>query len=163
MYEGIDGFLGTRASLMLDVVFLAMFLVVPVMGVSVALVKYRRAFVLHKRLQLALGIVLALAVTAFELDMRINGWRHRAVESPYYESNDPWCGVMLALWVHLVFAVTTAVVWVAVIVRAMRRFPAPPKPGEHSASHIFWARLAAADMFMTALTGWIFYILAFAL
>ena len=39
-YPGIDGFLGTRASLMLDVVFLAMFAVIPTMAVSVHLVKH---------------------------------------------------------------------------------------------------------------------------
>ena len=47
-YGGINGFLGTRASLMLDVVFLAMFVVVPVLAGSVYLVyvleilKFRR-------------------------------------------------------------------------------------------------------------------------
>ena len=34
-YPGIGGFLGTRGSLMLDVVFLAMFVVVPLLAVSV--------------------------------------------------------------------------------------------------------------------------------
>ena len=34
-YPGIDGFLGTRASWMLDVLFLAMFAVVVVLGWSV--------------------------------------------------------------------------------------------------------------------------------
>ena len=40
-YPGIDGFLGTRASLMLDVVFLAMFAVLPVMGWSIWKVRRR--------------------------------------------------------------------------------------------------------------------------
>ncbi len=163
MYGGIDGFLGTRASLMLDVVFVAMFAVVPVLGVSIWLVKYRRAFQLHKRIQLALGIVLLVTVVLFEVDMRVNGWRDRAVESTYYDATRTWHPVNVSLAVHLVFAVTTAVLWVAVIVRALRQFPSPPVPGTHSASHIFWARLAAFDMVMTSVTGWIFYVLAFVL
>jgi uncharacterized membrane protein YozB (DUF420 family) len=65
------------------------------------------------------------------------------------------------LAIHLFFAVTTTVLWLAVIVRALRKFPSPPAPCDHSASHMFWGRLAAIDMALTALTGWIFYYLAF--
>ena len=83
-YPGIDGFLGTRASLMLDVVFLAMFVVVPVMLWSIYQVKYRRRYLLHKRVQLTLALVLLAAVTLFEVDMRIHGWQQRAELSPYF-------------------------------------------------------------------------------
>src|SRR5947207_1895293 len=100
-YGGINGFLGTRASLMLDVVFLAMFVVLPALAWSVYLVKVRRNYALHKRVQLTLGTVLLAAVTLFEIDMRVNGWEPRAVPSPY------WAGgtVSTLLNVHLVFAV----------------------------------------------------------
>ena len=163
MYEGIDGFLGTRASLMLDVVFLAMFAVIPIMGVSIWLVKYRQAYLLHKRIQLTLAAVLAVTVLLFEVDMRINGWRDRAIESVYYEVDRAWNPVNISLTIHLVFAISTAVLWITVVTRAMRRFPKPPQPGPHSASHILWARLAAIDMTLTSITGWVFYILAFAM
>ncbi|HVW45670.1 MAG TPA: DUF420 domain-containing protein, partial [Solirubrobacterales bacterium] len=66
-----------------------------------------------------------------------------------------------SLGVHLLFAVTTALLWIFVMVRALRRFPCPPAPNDHSRSHIFWARLAAIDMLLTAVTGWAFYWLAF--
>jgi len=155
-YSGIDGFLGTRASIMLDVVFLAMFAVVPVLGWSVWLVKYRRNFALHKRVQVALGLVLLVAVALFEADMRINGWKNRAEASAYF---DTWVGK--ALGVHLVFAVTTALLWVFVIVQALRHFSNPPVPNEYSPRHLFWAKLAAVDMLLTAVTGWVFYCLAF--
>ena len=75
MPYALDGFLGTRASFMLDVVFLAMFALVPVLAVSVWLVMYRQRYLLHKRIQLALGIVLLVTVVLFEIDMRANGWR----------------------------------------------------------------------------------------
>jgi len=155
-YTGIDGFLGTRASLMLDVVFLAMFAVVPILGWSVWLVRRRRNYALHKRVQLTLGAVLLATVALFELDMRINGWTWRAESSVYYPH-----AVFASLYVHLFFAVTTTGLWIAVIARALRRFPSPPAPGTHSASHRFWGRLAAIDMTMTAITGWVFYYLAF--
>lgn len=157
-YEGIDGFLGTRASLMLDVVFLAMFAVMPVLIWSIWLVKYRQRYTLHKRIQLALAAVLAVAVTGFELDMRINGWQHRAVESPYFHNGGL---VFVVLYVHLFFAITTTALWIIVIVRALRGFPVPAAPSPHSSSHLVWAKLAALDMGLTAFTGWIFYWLAF--
>lgn len=157
----MNGFLGTRASLMLDVVFLAMFLVIPLLTWSVWLVKYRRRYDWHKRVQLTLASVLAVTVLLFELDMRLNGWRARARPSPYYGSGALTDTVSLALGVHLLFAVSTAVVWTIVVAKALRNFPRTPAPGPHSAWHRRWAKIAAIDMLLTAITGWIFYWLAF--
>lgn len=158
-YRGIDGFLGTRASIMLDVVFLAMFAVMPVLAWSVYLAKVKRNYRLHKQVQVTLGLVLLAAVLLFEIDMRfISGWNDRAEPSPYWTGGAVW----KALGIHLCFAVTTAILWVVVIIRALRNFPSPPTPGPHSAWHKRWAWIAAIDMLMTSLTGWIFYWLAFA-
>ncbi len=162
MYDGIDGFLSTRASIMLDVVFLAMFLVIPVMGWSIYQVKFRQKYDLHKKVQLSLGIVLLITVGLFEVDMQIfTDWEKRADPSPYYEAATGSGAAMCALWVHLCFAVTTAVIWIYVIVQALRKFPKPPVPCEYSPIHVRWARIAAIDMSLTAVTGWIFYYLAF--
>ena len=154
----MNGFLGTRASLMLDVVFLAMFAVIPVMSCSIWLVKYRRRFLLHKRIQITLGIVLLVTVAAFEADMLINGWDHRAFAPP---ATEPAAKVYYMLYVHLVFAVSSALLWIWVIVQAQRKFPQPPAPCAYSSRHIFWARIAAIDMTCTAVTGWTFYAMAF--
>jgi putative membrane protein len=174
-----DGFLGTRASLMLDVVFLAMFVVLVALAVSIYLVRYRRSYLVHKRLQLLLGTVLLVTVALFEADMRVNGWMDRAEASRFYKpmAAPGWLLstvylkllgraevpglVFTSLGIHLFFAVTTSLLWIWVIVQALRRFPKPPAPGDHSASHKLWAWIAAIDMGMTAITGWIFYLLAF--
>lgn len=179
-YPGIDGFLGTRASLMLDVVFLAMFAILPVLGWSIWLVRRRRNYLLHKRIQVVLLVVLGLTVGLFEIDMRfVSGWRERAELSPYFtpvsSAGPAWDllfksligrdavpgWVFRSLAIHLIFAVSTTILWAWVGVRALRRFPSPPEPGAHSASHLFWGRLAAWDMLLTACTGWIFYWVAF--
>jgi hypothetical protein len=160
-YPGIDGFLGFRGSLMLDVVFVAMFAVLPALGISIYLVKQGR-FELHKKLQLTLGIVLLLTVIAFEVDMRLNEWTKRAVPSPYFSLDAKWsCPAGVALIIHLFFAIPTTLLWAVVTVQALRKFPNPSQPGKHSASHKFWGWLAVLEMFGTALTGWIFYYLAF--
>ncbi len=158
---GLDGFLGTRASFMLDVMALAMVALLPALGWSVYLVMYRREFALHKKIQLILGSVLLVTVALFEVDMRIGGWHHRAAASPYssHEGSTDWVSAVLA--VHLCFAVTAALLWIVVIVRAVRQFPSPPAPAAHSAWHRRVGKAAAIDMACTAVTGWIFYYLAF--
>jgi uncharacterized membrane protein YozB (DUF420 family) len=158
MIDGpIDGILGTRASLMLDVVFLAMFAVLPVLAWSIWLVKGRQNYVWHKRVQTLLSGVLLLTVALFELDMRLHGWRARAEESPFYPNP-----VLAVLYVHLFFAISTACLWTLVVVQALRRFPVPPAPAPHSARHRRLGWLAALDMVLTAITGWTFYLMAFA-
>ncbi len=158
VYPGIDGFLGTRASLGMDVVCVSLFAVLPVLAMSVHLVRHRKNYAAHKRIQLAVSAALVVAIVVFEIDMRlVSGWKPRAVESGYWPS-----GVFTALGVHLCFAITTVVLWTWVVVEALRRFPVPPGPGTHGPRHRVLARLAAADLVMTAVTGWLFYYVAFA-
>jgi hypothetical protein len=156
----MDGFLGTRASLMLDVVFAAMFVVVPVMAWSIWQVRRHRRYVLHKRVQLALAAVLLIAVLAFEIDMRFfTDWEELARPSPFFASPVNWVRISLAI--HLFFAVPTACLWMYVVWHALRYIPNPPRPSEQSARHKRWAWLAAWEMLGTAVTGWVFYYMAF--
>src|SRR5262245_13829581 len=105
-FPGYDGFLGTRAPLVLDVLFLTMFIVVIVLAWSIYLVKYRRRYRLHKWVQIVLGIVLLAAVAVFELDIRIYGWESRAAGSI---GGQPAPIVKSALYLHLVFAISSVV------------------------------------------------------
>jgi uncharacterized membrane protein YozB (DUF420 family) len=147
---------------MLDVVFLAMFLVVPLLAISYYLVRFRRQYDLHKRLQLAMAAVLLVAVLLFELDIRVNGWEERAAPSPFFDSAHKWtCPAGISLLIHLSFAVPTLLLWTVVVVQALRKFSRPPAPGAHSRWHARWATLAAVGMVLTAVTGWVFYWLAF--
>jgi len=155
------GFLPTRGSFMLDFVFIAMFAIIPVMFVSIYLVRYGRRYEVHKWLQIILAVTLLVAVVGFEIDMRFfTDWERLAADSPYFEA-DVWCPVWIALVVHLCFAVPTPLLWLFVIVQAVRRFPSPAVPSPYSRSHVFWARLGAIAMTLTAVTGWVFYWMAF--
>ena len=145
---------------MLDLVLLAMIALVPLLGLSIRFAKQRK-YSLHKRIQLTLGVILLVAVAAFEIEMRVFGWKERAAESPYWHGESWRDPVHYSLIAHLFFAVPTAILWILVTVRAMRNFPRPPEPGSHSPFHRFWAPLAAFEMLMTAVTGWVFYWLAF--
>lgn len=147
---------GSRGSLMLDVVALSMFAVVPAMLWAIYLVRVKKNYLLHKRVQLVLATVLLAAVTLFEVEMRLHGWRHLAKESPYYDTV-----LFPVLWVHLFFAVSTSVLWIWTVVGALRKFAPVPTPGPYSLTHRRVAKLAAAGMCCTAVTGWTFYWMAF--
>ena len=91
------------------------------------------------------------------IDIRlVSDWRERARESPWWPG-----GVLAALAVHLVFAVSTFGLWTWVVWEALARFPTPPAPGTHGPRHRRLARLAAVDLVCTAATGLAFYWLAF--
>jgi uncharacterized membrane protein YozB (DUF420 family) len=157
-FVGIDGFLGTRASLMLDVLFLTMFAVVLVLAWSVYQVKYVHRYQLHKRVQCVLAAILLVVVLLFEIDTRIHGWEDRAAGvAGGSASSAAWT----ALTIHLAFAISAVILWPLVLFRALRSFPNPATPSRHSPWHIRWARIAAIDMILTAITGWVFYWLAF--
>lgn len=162
-FSGLDGFLPFgRGSFMLDVVFLAMWVVTPLLALSIWLVKQRHNYALHKKLQLAMAGVLLVAVLLFEIDIRVNGWEHRAEPSPYFDAAHKFtCPAGIALVVHLCFAVPTLLLWIYVVVQALRKFSKRPLPGPHSRSHARTGWLAAIGMFFTAATGWLFYWLAF--
>jgi uncharacterized membrane protein YozB (DUF420 family) len=157
-FPGIDGFLGTRASLMLDVLVLGMLLVVVVLSWSVYQVKFRRRYSLHKWTQVILGACVLIVVVLFEIDVRLHGWEMRASG---IENGRASAVVWYALYVHLVFAVSSIILWPVTIFLALRNFPDPPHPNAHSRVHVPLARCAALVMTITAFTGWVFYWLAF--
>jgi putative membrane protein len=140
----------------MDVVLVGLLALLPVLAWSIAAVRAGR-YQLHKRLQLFIVVALAAAIIVFELDIRIfSDWRERARPSPFWPA-----GVLWALGIHLVFAITTFVLWTWVVWEALRRFSVPPVPGTHGPRHRRMARLAALDLAATAVTGTIFYWLAF--
>ena len=149
---------------MLDFVFVALFAVMPVLAWSICLVKFRKAdqphkCEWHKRIQLVLAAILLVAVVAFEVDMRFitKDWRSLAQASPYYASQV----VDYSLWIHLCFAVPTPLLWGFVIVRALWSFPKPAARCAYSQRHAMWGRMAAGSLLLTAVSGWVFYWLAF--
>jgi len=155
-FPGVNGFLGSRASIGMDVVLVGLLALLPLLGWSIALVR-RGRFALHKRLQLVIVATLLAAIVVFEIDVRlVSDWKLRAAASPWWPR-----GVLAALAVHLVFAVSSLVLLLWTTWEALTRFPSPPAPGAHGPRHRVMARLAAGDLVCTAVTGGIFYWLAF--
>jgi len=143
---------------MLDIVAIAMVIIVLVMALSIHLVRNRKNFAVHKKIQIATTAFLAVMIVAFEIDMRfLTNWRESARVSPYYATG--W--VDRFLMIHLLFAIPTPFVWGAVIWSAMKRFKQSFQQGDYNCKHRLYGRIAAVMMLMTAVTGWIFYYMAF--
>ena len=152
-----EGILPTRGSIMLDLVTLGMLLILILIGISIRFIKQER-FELHKKLQVVISVIVLVVVIAFEVDMRFfTDWRELAIPSPLYESG--W--VMNLLLIHLCFAIPTPFVWGVLLIQAFRNFSNPPAPNHHSHWHKKWGWGAVLIMTMTAITGWIFYYVAF--
>ncbi len=157
-----DGFLGYKASLMLDVVACALAVVVPTLLASLYAVKIRRNYRLHKTLQIILGLVLLAVVGLFEIDMRLHGGidgildkRSRPLSPDERGSFDS------LLYVHLFFAVSTVILWATTLVLALKRMPNPPAPSNHSRLHKRLGWLSAADITLTSATGLMVYYYGF--
>jgi len=147
---------------MLDFVTVAMLAVVIVLSLSIYLVRFQKNKRLHRTIQIATAVTLTLALVAFEIDVRfITKWRELAQASPYYQSG--WVDRCLA--VHLLFAIPTPLVWGVVIFMALRRFKSDfqteSSKSDFNRFHRISGRIAAAFMFLTAITGWVFYYVAF--
>lgn len=158
----IEGFLPfSRATIMFDVVAVALVAFLPALAVSILLAK-RGRYLLHKRLQLTLGIVLLITVVLFEIDVQATklfvegGWRTLTVESPYHGAP-----IDRLLRFHLVFATTTAVLWIVTVWQALANFPHPPVPGAYGKNHKVLAWCSTVGMILTCTTGWTFYYMAF--
>lgn len=152
------GFLPTRGSWMLDFVAVVMVAVVIVLTYSIYLVRSRRKFALHRNIQVATAIALGLALIGFEVDIRFfTDWRELAKPSAFFESG--WVDRILAI--HLCLAIPTPIVWGILIWVSLRRFKTGFEQGSFNRTHRILGRIGAAMMFGTAVTGWIFYYVAF--
>lgn len=157
-----DGFLGYPTSLMLDVVVCALLLVVPLLLFSLYLVKVKKNYLLHRNLQLLLGVTLLVAVGAFEIDMRLQGGIEQILKkrpSPLTPQQHAW--FWNVMYVHLFFSITTVPLWATTLTLAWKRFPSPPYPSEHSSLHKPLAWFSTLDITMTAVTGLAVYYYGF--
>ena len=158
-----DGFLGFRTSFMLDFVVVALVLIVPVLVYSLFAVKVQRRYVVHRRLQLLLGVVLLVAVSLFEVDLQWiqGGWLNVVGKREVKLTEVQLAFVRQVLRIHLCFAVSTPLLWAATIGLALRHMPSPPQPCSHSKLHKTLGWLSTIDIVLTSVTGLVFYYFAF--
>ena len=156
-YTEYTGFLGSRASSAFDLAYLILLLLIPTLVWSLELLILRKNYLLHKRVQLSITLAFLVATAVFFAAFFLNGWRHRAAPSV---SEIPAITYM-TLTIHLVFWLITGLIWMWLLVQSLRKIPNPPQACEFGPFYIFWSVMLALQLFLTTLTGWEFYLLAF--
>ncbi len=152
-----QGFLGTRADVLMDLVVVSFAVVLPALFVS-----WRKArageFGVHKRVQVTLFAVLAVAVLLFEVDLRMSGGIFELTRESVY------AGTLLlngSIWFHVALSISTSVVWIWLVIVSLRRFPSPPAPAAFSTTHRRVGRVGMIGMGLTGITGIELYVLGF--
>jgi len=129
-----------------------------------AAVKLQHKYALHRNLQVALGLILLVAVVAFEVDMRLyGGWENivnKDAGNPRL-SAEQLAEVKQVLYIHLIFAISTPFLWGTTLFLALKRFANYPMPGPHSKLHKTLGWLSVLDIVATSVTGSWFYYVAF--
>jgi len=150
----IAGFLGTRADLVIDIVMTASGFLPAYMLYAFAMAAKGR-LELHKKLQVVALVAVTLLVLALELDVRLGNLPAISALSPYHDSS-------LLKWVfviHMIFAVTTFVGWIWLLVKSYKIYP----DSFGTFNHKKWGKILFVDIVLTVITGWIMYIMVFAL
>lgn len=156
------GFLGYHATFMLDVVVCALVGVVPTLLYSLYLVKFQRAYQMHRNIQVLLGVVLLVTVGLFEVDMRLHGGiREILKQRPIPLTSGQLDFFYKLLLVHLFFSVTTVLMWAVTLTLALRRIPNPPAPCAHSTLHKQLGWISTVDITLTSVTGLMVYYYGF--
>ena len=153
-----EGFFGTGADLLIDTLIVAVAFVVVTMGIAWRMARHHR-FTTHRNIQIVLASVLALAVTALEMDLKLNGGISKIAKGRLAGTPLFWS----VLAVHLSFAIPTAAVWGGLIAVSLLRFPRPPRPSGFSRIHRRWGRVGMIGMLGTGVTALVFYLVAFVL
>ncbi len=151
------GFLGTRADLLLDSVLLV-FVAVPI-GILYAIrLAADGRFLAHRKLQLALLMVMLGAVVVLELHIRFGGVTAAVRQS----SLDGTAVLITTFLVHLTIAIPSLASWTWLVKRSWSEFDTT-LPGVFSAGHKAWGRWTFIGVCLTSATGTALYVMGFAL
>jgi hypothetical protein len=156
-YTEYTGILGSRASTAFDLAYLILLLMIPILVWSLELLLLRKNYLLHKKVQLLLTLAFLIATAVFFAAFFLNGWRHRAAASV---AEIPAITYM-TLTIHLAFWLITGLIWIGLLVQSLRKIPNPPQACEFGPFYVFWLVMLVLQLFLTTLTGWEFYLLAF--
>ncbi|HXY34728.1 MAG TPA: DUF420 domain-containing protein, partial [Planctomycetaceae bacterium] len=99
---------------------------------------------------------------AFEVDIRVHqGWENIVKNARPDMAIESFDFVRNVLYVHLIFAISTPLLWIATIALALPRFGNPPYPSRHGPVHKLLGWCSATDLALTSATGLVFYYFAF--
>ena len=146
--------LGNGAPLALDLIVVALTVLLPVLAASIVAIR-RGQRRLHRSLQIAITVALVVSLLLFEFQIRnLGGWRESIADRNLSESQ--LSAITAMLIVHLIFSVTTPAFWLAALISSTKAWT-----GRRPQVHHWLGRLAALDLVLTAITGWVWYAMAY--
>ncbi len=151
-----QGFFGSRADLLVDIV-LVFNLVAPVWAYGAARLARRGDFVTHRRLQIALCVMLFVCLFSLEGSIRMHGGSGSLIAGSPYAGTALLKGVFIA---HIGPAVITYIVWAWLTFTSYRRKDAR-LPGDFSATHRRLAYGVIAGLLWTAVSAVAVYYFGF--
>lgn len=153
-----NGFLGTRANLLGDLVLLATLATPFLLWHSFKLAR-RRELLKHRRFQVILLGVLLVAIVLFEVDVRM------ASSQGGLMRDSAWHGtttLRLLTLSHVIGAVLTFVGWLVLTIKSLSRFRSS-LPGPFSRTHRRAGKAVFAGSVYTAVTAVGMYVMGFIL
>lgn len=153
------GFFGTRADVLMDVVFVSTLATPFVVAWGIRFAR-QRDFRRHRAVQTTLLAVLLVAVALFEVDLRLSGGSGSLMKGSSYAGTGLLRGVLLA---HVLANVVTFFTWLVLVVKSWRRFETPELPGTWGATHRRLGRFVFAGLVFGAVSAVVMYVMGFVL
>jgi hypothetical protein len=151
---------GARCDVLMDVVVISMIIILPLLWYSVKKVKHDKNYLLHKRIQLIMFLVLFFVVLLFEYDMKQHGGIFEMVKGSSYEGT---FYLNFLIYFHTFLSITTSLIWIILIIFSLKRFDINPRPNAFSKTHKIWGTIGVWDMALTCITGLLLYVYGFVL
>ena len=148
------GFLGTRADLLMDVVFIATLATPFILAWGIRFAS-RGELSRHRAVQTTLLCVLLVAVVMFEVDVRLSGGSGSLMKGSSYAGTGWLRGITVA---HVLANIVTFFTWLVLVVRSWRRFQTT-LPGAFSATHRRVGRWVFAGTVFGAVSAVVMYVL----
>jgi putative membrane protein len=152
------GFLGTRGDVLMDLVVLSFLFILPMLVISWRAARTSN-YSKHRTIQLSLVLLLAVAVSLFEVDLKMSGGIFELTAASSY------AGTRLLnslIYGHTLVAIGSTLVWVPLVIVSLRKFSNPPVTNAFGPTHRFWGRVGMLLMMASGLSAIPLYYLGFA-
>ena len=143
----MQGFLGTSAPLMMDLIIVSLTLIVPCLIYSIRQAKSGNIHQ-HRLYQIILSVVLLFAVTLFELEMQLVGGIENIIEKERYTT--PF---RIYLWTHIAISISTILLWGITLFTALKHYDGEVMAPEHRSLHRKLGWGSTLLLLLTSLTG----------
>lgn len=150
-----NGFLGTRADVIIDTV-VVMFALWPFIIFGIIRLASKGRYQAHRNLQVIIFLLAFLLVLALEIDLRFSDLLVEIRQTSMYSSTL----AKTIFGIHLFIALFTFISWLTLLVRSAKRFE-NKLPGSFSGQHRLWGVIVLTGLILTSVTGIAMYTVVF--